>query len=34
MSRAIYRKYVNDSSRLMDRYGLILPESKVCPMDK
>ncbi|MEV4575018.1 permease-like cell division protein FtsX [Nonomuraea jabiensis] len=31
VSQVIYQGCVLDSTRLMDRYGLMLPESKVCP---
>ncbi|MET9241366.1 permease-like cell division protein FtsX [Nonomuraea sp. NPDC003709] len=34
VSQVIYQGCADDRSRLIDRYGLILPESKVCPMDK
>ncbi|MET7327418.1 permease-like cell division protein FtsX [Nonomuraea sp. NPDC005650] len=34
VSQAFYQGCMLDSSRLAARYGLILPESKVCPVDK
>ncbi|MGW0192022.1 permease-like cell division protein FtsX [Nonomuraea sp. NPDC003201] len=34
VSQVIYQKCMYDSTRLMNHYGLTLPESKVCPTDK
>ncbi|MFI7129173.1 permease-like cell division protein FtsX [Nonomuraea sp. NPDC050153] len=34
VSQAFYQGCILDSSRLADRYGLVLPESKVCPVAK
>ncbi|MBB5775730.1 permease-like cell division protein FtsX [Nonomuraea jabiensis] len=34
VSQALYHGCLYDSARLMNRYGLFLPESKVCPPDR
>ncbi|MFI6736154.1 permease-like cell division protein FtsX [Nonomuraea sp. NPDC050451] len=34
VSQAVYQRCLLDISRLEDRYGVTLPESKVCPVDK